>query len=306
MGVLPSGTQIDISHGRQRATVVEVGGGLRSYRIADRDVLDGCAAEMMCTGGRGQVLMPWPNRIRDGRYEFSGQTQQLPLSESAVHNAIHGLVRWVAWELMEQASQRVVMGYVLHPSPGYPFSLELSIEYALSDDGLQVRTTARNIGSQRCPFGTGMHPYLTVGVVPVDDVVLEVPGRVHLRADERGIPVAREPVTGTELDLRLPRPIGGARLDDCFSDLERDTDGRAWVHLGAPDGPRGLSLWVDEAYDYLMLFTGDTLSSGAREAVAVEPMSCAPDAFNSGDGLLILEPGDTFSGAWGITPRAVG
>ncbi len=299
----PSGTQIDLIRGAQRATVVEVGGGLRSYRFGDRDVLDGYAEAEMCSGGRGQVLMPWPNRIRDGRYAFDGQPQQLPLSEAASQNAIHGLVRWAAWTILEQEPDRVVVGHVLHPSPGYPFSLELSIEYALTDDGLAVHTTARNIGSQPCPFGSGMHPYLTIGVVPVDEVTLQAPGRVHLRSDERGIPVARDVVDGTALDFRRPKAIGSARLDDGFSDLERDGDGLAWVHLGDSEGRR-LSLWVDRAYDYLMLFTGDTLSSRARHAVAVEPMTCAPDAFNSGDGLITLQPDATFSGAWGLTPAA--
>ncbi len=282
--------------------MVEVGGGLRSYRVGDADVLDGYAAEEMCPGGRGQVLMPWPNRIRDGRYVFEGRAQQLPLSEAANQNAIHGLVRWAAWTILEREPHRVVMGHVLHPSPGYPFMLELSIEYALSDDGLRVRTAARNVGERRCPFGSGMHPYLTVGE-PVDSSILEAPGRVHLRADDRGIPVAREPVGGTALDLRRPKAIGDTRLDDCFTDLERDADGLAWVHLGDQAGQRRVSLWVDGAYDYLMLFTGDTLSSRARHAVAVEPMTCAPDAFNSSDGLITLAQGATFSGTWGIRAR---
>jgi aldose 1-epimerase len=245
--------------------------------------------------------MPWPNRIRDGRYAFEEGEQQLPLSEVANRNAIHGLVRWAPWAVQEQEPHRVVMGHVLYPSVGYPFALELSIEYALTDDGLRVSTSARNVGSQACPFGSGMHPYLTIGVMPIDDVVLEAPGRIHLRSDARGIPVARDAVEGTALDFHRPRAIGNTKLDDGFSDLERDADGIAWVHLG-DSGGRRLSLWVDRAYDFLMLFTGDTLSSRARHALAVEPMTCAPDAFNSGDGLITLEPDATFSGVWGLTP----
>lgn len=301
--MLPSGRQIELAYRAQQATVVEVGGGLRSYRVGGEDVLDGYAEEEMCSGGRGQVLMPWPNRIRDGRYAFGGSEQQLPLSEVANHNAIHGLVRWAPWSIQEQEPHRVVMGHVLHPSVGYPFSLELSVEYGLTDSGLRVSTRARNVGSQPCPFGSGMHPYLTIGVEPVDGVMLQAPGRVHLRSDERGIPVARDPVDGTALDFRRQKAIGTARLDDGFNDLERDANGVAWVHLGDSRGRR-LSLWVDRAYDYLMIFTGDTLSSRARHALAVEPMTCAPDAFNSGDGLITLQPDATFSGAWGLTPAA--
>lgn len=302
MSVLPSGRQIEISRGAARATVVEVGGGLRAYRLGDHDILDGYAADDMCSGGRGQVLMPWPNRIRDGQYEFAGARQQLPVSEVSANNAIHGLVRWATWSVREQHPDRVVMEHVSHPQPGYPCTLEFSIEYALTEDGLRVHTSASNIGSAACPFGAGAHPYLSVGVAPVDNVEIQAPGATHLSSDERGIPTGRSSVEGTSLDLRRRTLIGSANLDDCFTDLERDADGIAWVHLAAADGARRISLWADRAYDYLMIFTGDTLSTGARESVAVEPMTCAPDAFNSGDGTIVLEPGDSFSGSWGITP----
>jgi len=302
MPLPPSGEQFEITRGRQRAVVVESGGGLRTYSVEGKDVLDGYELDAMCSGGRGQVLMPWPNRISDGRYAFDGQDQQLPLSEVANRNAIHGLVRWAPWTVREREPSRVVLAYSLCPQPGYPFALELSIEYQLADSGLIVRSSARNVGSERCPFGSGMHPYLTVGVAPIDSATLVAPGRVHIRSDDRGIPVGRESVEGTGLDLRDPKPIGSVRLDDCFTELERDTDGLAWVRLADPASDRSVSLWLDDACDYLMLFTGDTLPSRQRHAVAVEPMTCAPDAFNSGDGLVILEPGSTFSGAWGIRP----
>lgn len=291
---------MEIASGEQLATIVEVGGGLRAYSVAGRDVLDGYQPDEMCTAGRGQVLMPWPNRIRDGRYEFEGHAEQLPLSEASNQNAIHGLVRWVAWNVIEQAADRVVVGHVLYPQPGYPFALELTIEYRLSDGGMNVHTTARNTGPIPCPFGGGAHPYLTVGVAPVDEVTIQIPARVHLDADERGIPVGSSPVDGTPLDLRHAQSIGDRRLDDGYRDLERDAHGRAWAHLTGPDGSTRVSLWVDEAYGYLMVFTGDTLGPRARRSVAIEPMTCAPDAFNSGDGLIVLEPGETFSGSWGI------
>jgi aldose 1-epimerase len=137
----------------------------------------------------------------------------------------------------------------------------------------------------------------------VDDVIAQVPGATRLVADGRGIPIGSEPVEGSEYDLRSPRRVGSLVLDTGYTNLDRDGDGRAWAHLRAPDGGRGVSLWMDEAYAYLMVFTGDTLGERARSALALEPMSCAPDAFNSGDGLILLEPGDAFVGTWGIAPR---
>jgi aldose 1-epimerase len=299
----PSGEQFEIEHGDQRVAIVEVGAGLRSYTVGPHDLLDGYGAGEMATGGRGQVLAPWPNRLQDGTYEFEGRRHQLPLNEPEHANAIHGLVRWEVWRAREREPHRVVLGHVLHPRPGYPFALELSIAYELSEGGLAVRTTATNVGTDPCPFGSGAHPYLSVGTTTVDDIVLRVPARTALRADERGIPVGTLPVDGTELDFRAARPIGGAKLDRGYTDLDRDDDGLARVELRAHDGRRGVTLWVDEGYPYLMVFTGD-LPAVERRGLAVEPMTCAPNAFRSGDGLIALAAGASVTTTWGIAPQA--
>jgi len=299
----PSGEQLEIAFGSQRAVVVEAGGGLRTYVAGGRDILDGYGEDQMCTSGRGQVLIPWPNRIEDGSYELDGRRHQLPLNEPDRRNAIHGLARWAAWTVGERAPHRVVMQHVLRPQPGYPFSLALSAEYRLSDRGLTVRTKASNVGPQRCPYGAGAHPYLTVGTETVDTVTLEVPARMVLHCDDRGIPTAARDVEGTEFDFRRPKTIGRTVLDHAFTELERDANGVARVKLTAPDG-RALALWVDAGYPYLMLFTGDPLPDVNRRSLAVEPMTCPPNAFRSGDGLIVLEPGGSFTTGWGIDPLA--
>ena len=296
----PSGEQIEIVHGDQRAVVVEVGGGLRTYAAAGRELLDGYAADEQCPSGRGQVLIPWPNRLEDGAYEFDGRRHQAPLDELEAQNAIHGLVRWAGWRVGEREPSRVVMEHVLHHRPGYPFSLALSIEYALSDDGLSIATTATNVGPDPCPYGCGAHPYLTLGTPTVDSLVLAAPARTVLTANERGLPTGGSTVAGTEYDFTEPRAIGETRLDNCFTDLERD-GGRARVELRAPDGS-GLAVWMDETYEYVMLFTGDPLPDVNRRSIAVEPMTCPPNAFRSGEALIRLEPGRSFTSTWGITP----
>ncbi len=300
--MVPSGEQIELARDGQRAVVVEVGGGLRSYDVNGRAVLDGYPLDAMCTSGRGQVLIPWPNRLEGGRYDFDGRSHQLPLTEPGKGNAIHGLVRWAAWSVAEQAPDRVVMEHVIHPQPGYPFTVGVTVEYALSQSGLSVRTTADNLGDVECPFGSGAHPYLVVGTATVDPVILRVPGRTVNRTDERGIPVDRISVEGIEYDFRRPRAIGSTKLDNAFTDLERDTDGAARVELVNPDTGAGVALWVDEAYRYVMIFTGDTLPDVNRRSLAVEPMTCPPNAFRSGEGLIRLAPGESFAGAWGIAP----
>jgi aldose 1-epimerase len=298
----PSGEQIELTGDDQRAVVVEVGGGLRSYSLGGRELLDGYGPDEICTSGRGQVLIPWPNRLLDGSYEFEGRRHQLALTEPENQNAIHGLVRWAAWTVREREPTRVVMEHVVRPQPGYPFSLALSIEYLLSEDGLRVRTTATNIGPDLCPYGAGAHPYLTLGTATVDPLILRVPGQSVLTSDARGIPIGSAAVEGTEYDFRRPRPIAATKLDNAFTDLERGDDGLARVELRHPDGVAALTLWVDETYPYVMVFTGDPLPDVNRRSLAVEPMTCPPNAFQTGDGLIRLEPGQSVTTTWGLSP----
>src|SRR5258708_8599944 len=189
--VLPSGRQIELASGAQRAVVTEVGAGLRTYTVDGIDVLDGYAAHEMCSGGRGQLLVPWPNRIRDGRYRFAGTDHQTPLSEPERGNAIHGLLRWANWELDQSGRDRVIATHVLHPQVGYPFTLGLEVAYMLSGTGLGVAVTATNLGSEPLPYGLGHHPYFSVSTDLVDAAVLRVPATSVLEADARGIPTGR-------------------------------------------------------------------------------------------------------------------
>jgi aldose 1-epimerase len=190
-----------------------------------------------------------------------------------------------------------VLAHLLHPRPGYPFTLALRVEHALSEDGLAVQVEATNVGSEPCPYGAGAHPYLALDG-GADGAELRLPASAVLEANDRGIPVGRTEVSESGLDFRHPKQLAGIRLDHCFTDLDRDPDGRVRITVGET------TLWADEAYPYAMVFTGDDLPDVARRSVAVEPMTCAPDAFRSGDGLVRLEPGESHSGAWGIAPSS--
>jgi aldose 1-epimerase len=295
--------QIEIARGGQRVGVVALGGGLRSYEAAGRELLNGFRPGERPASGRGQVLVPWPNRIEDGSYKFDGKRMQLPLTEAENGNAIHGLVRGATWNLVDHEADRVVLDYTLEPQPGYPFALGLNIEYALSPTGLTVTTTAWNLSSETCPYGAGQHPYLTLGTPTIDTLRLQVPARVVAFSDERGLPVRSAPVDGTEYDFRAGREIGGTVLDNAFAELERDGDGRARVLLDDVAGGAGLTLWVDESYRYLMLYTGDSHPDVARRGLAVEPMTCPPNAFRTGESVIRLEPGESLASSWGLEPR---
>jgi aldose 1-epimerase len=299
----PTGEQYQLRHGDQVAVVVQVGGGLRSYDVAGRPVLDSFAADAQPDGGRGQVLAPWPNRVRDGRYRWNGAEQQLALTEAAHHNAIHGLVRWAEWSLQSRSESGVAVGCRIWPQPGYPFRLDLTVSYDLGEDGLSVAMTAQNQGTTPAPYGVGQHPYVTVGTLAVDEAVLTVPAADWLRCDERGLPVATEPVADSPYDFRAPRPIGDTVLDTPYTGLARDGEGRVVVRLDRPDRSAGVDVWAGPEADYLQIYTGDTLTPARRrQGLAVEPMTCAPDAFNSGDGLVTLAPGAGHTLTWGITP----
>jgi aldose 1-epimerase len=297
----PSGRQVEIVHGDARVTVVEVGGGLRDYRVGGRPVLDGYGAGEQCTWGRGQLLVPWPNRIPDGRYTVDGRVEQLALTEPEQHNAIHGLTRWSAWSLEQPAADAVVAEHVLHPQPGYPFTLRCRASYRLGPDGLAVEMAVTNLSGAPAPVGMGAHPYLLAGDGGVGPVSVLIPAETRLLADHRGIPSGRAAVPGTGDDYRTARRVGDAVLDCTYTDLAPDPDGRVRVRLGLPDGAE-VVLWADATWPYLQVFTGDTMPEPERRrSIAVEPMTCAPNAFNTGDGLHRLAPDATLAGTWGIT-----
>lgn len=305
MTFVPSGEQFEIANGEQRAVIVEVGAGVREYAVAGQPVLEPYGLGEMCDGAHGAPLIPWPNRLADGRYRFDGVEHQLAISEPPTRNAIHGLLRWRPWQAVERESNRVVMRTRLHPQPGYPFALDVSIAYELSDRGLSVTTTADNTGERACPYGAGQHPYLSPGGGLVDECLLELPVDTRLLTDEqRQLPIGSEPVEGGEFDFRTPRRVGEIRVDGAFTDLRRDEAGQAVTRLTRPDGD-SVELWVDEHYRFLEIYTGDTLAPPRRRrGLAVEPMTCAPNAFQSGEGLMRLEPGQSSSAHWGVRFRS--
>ncbi len=299
---LPSGQQFEIQHGALRAIITEVGAGLRSFSLGGRELLDTYGPHEMASGGRGEVLLPWPGRIEDGEYTFAGTRQHLPLSEPALHNAIHGLTRWANWRPKLHEASRVVMELTLHSQPGYPFILRLEESYTLTEQGLEVQTTAQNIGTVPLPYGAGHHFYFTVGTDLVNDAVLRVPARSYFRANERMLPLLPPvSVENTPFDFRAPHSIGDLVLDTGYADLIF-VDGWSSVTLSAPTGTPNLTISMDSTHPFLQIFSGDTLSEAARRrGLAIEPYTCAPNAFNNSLGLRTLQPGKLFASLWRVS-----
>ena len=299
MSAAPTGEQYEINSGNHRAVVTEVGATLRRFSVDGRDVVHGFDVTETIKGGRGQNLIPWPNRIRDGRYTFNGVTQQLALTEPARHNASHGLARYVPWVLVEQQADTVVNRVRIHPQPGWSGTLDATITHRVSADGLTVTVEATNLSDEELPFGYGAHPYLTVGESSVDEVALTVPAASYLEVDDRLLPARLSAVDGTVYDLRRSTVLGSANLDTAMTDLTRDSDGRWRIRLTL--GDRYAELWGDETFAWTQVFTG---GPNRDAGVAVEPMTCGPNAFNAGpthDDLRVLAPQETFVGQWGIT-----
>jgi aldose 1-epimerase len=300
----PSGEQYEIQRGDQHAVVVEVGGGLRTYTVGDRTVLDGYDVDAAADGARCQTLVPWPNRVQDGKWSWRGDDLQLALTEPEQHNAIHGLVRWMSWSVVERDEASVTVGCTSYPQPGYPWTIEIRNAWSLGEDGIAVQTTIVNHSPEAAPVAAGFHPYVSAGTALIDEAILTLPGTTRLITGGQQIPTGREPVAGTEFDFCAPRPLGELQIDHTYTDLQRDADGRCRLRLAHPDARAGVTVWIDEAYPYLEIFTGDALPDPARrrQGLGVEPMSAPPNAMVTGESLVTLNPGEQWQGSWGIDP----
>jgi aldose 1-epimerase len=245
------------------------------------------------------VLVPWPNRLRGGRYTFDGVEYQLPLTEPARGNASHGLARWDRWQPVRQEPSTVTLGLDLVPQTGWPFEVRVEVTYAVHAElGLAVTALATNTGTVRAPFGAGFHPYLSTRGHGIADVQLQAPVRDRIVVDEAMVPVGTAPVAGTPYDLTRGGRLGSVRMDDGFT-VQPGQDGRGVAELGTRSG--GAVVWFDRAFGFLQVFTPDLLAGG-QPGVALEPMTCPADAFNSGTGLIVLPPGGSWTGSWGIQP----
>ncbi|HYO39933.1 MAG TPA: aldose 1-epimerase family protein [Nocardioidaceae bacterium] len=300
------GREHSLADGPYQAVVTEVGAGLRVLRHEGRDLVRSYDPDQVRPRYSGAVLAPWPNRVADGCYVFDGETHQLPLSEPERSNALHGLAAWDRFELQERTTSSVTLLDRLVPRSGYPFLVEVTVVYALDAEGLRTTVTAHNAGSRPAPWGTAAHPYLRAGTQHVDDVVLTVPAdRVLDATPDRLLPLGAVPVESLGLDFRQPRRIGDTFVDHAYTGLRADEDGLARVLLSAPSGAGVECVWDPGVLPWVQVHTADTPEAAThRTGLAVEPMTCAPDAFNSGDGLVVLPPGGGHSAAWTI--RAVG
>ena len=283
----PNGVQTTITHGAYTATVSEVGGCLHSLTYEGRDLVVSWPLAAIRPNHRGSVLAPWPNRVADGRYPFQGEQQQLAISEVDRHNAIHGLVSWLSFDVQDAGGDHVSVGARIWPQQGYPHLVDVVARYALDDDGLRWEVTATNHGDTPAPYGASVHPYLVAGPGHVDDWTLLVPAEQVLEVDaERLLPTGVAAVPA-ELDFRTARPIGTTEIDYAYTGLVGQ---RVEVRTA---GGSGVALEIGEPERWVQVHTADRPEPDRnRIGMAIEPMTCPPDAFNSGTDLVVLAPGE--------------
>lgn len=295
----PTGEQFVITRGSSRAVITQVAAALREFSIGGIDLTEPYPAESTPPSGDGIVLMPWPNRVADGRWTLNGEPQQLDITEVDRSNALHGLLRYTPYTLVERTESSVTLAATVFPQHGYPFLLDTTVRYELVDGGLAVTHTATNRSAAAAPVAVGTHPFLSIGDVPSEELTLTVHASTYFDVDDRLNPIAEVAVENTRFDLRGGVPVAGLELDTAFGGVAT-VDGVSAV-LRAPDG-REVRLLQDENHGYVQVYTTTTFpkKGGPGVAVAIEPMTAPPDAFNSGLGLRWVEQGETWTVGWGI------
>jgi len=282
-----------LAAGEYRATVFSSGAALGKLTWRGTDIVVPVSTSELPIAYEGKTLVPWPNRIADGRYTFGGETYELPINEHATNSALHGLGCWVDWDAVELSTSEATFRMNVVPRYGYPFHLATEVNYRLlADRGLRVEITSTNLGSSPAPYGVSSHPYLTCGLAPVDECSLQFPAERVMTADERLLPTGTVPVEEAGLDFRENRQVGPQQIDHAFGELPRDAWGVVLSH------PRTqLASRLSGRAPWLQIYSGELLG---RRGIAVEPMTCPPNAFNTKAALTVLEPGGRHTLRFGI------
>lgn len=307
-------TELGLCFHNQRAVISPWGASLRRYFLIDDsrreiDVVWGYSGGSRKRGGQGDVLIPFPGRVANGRYSFGGQPFQLDCNDKEGPNAIHGLVRSLPWHIREVLTNKVTCEVRLdaetYAARGYPFSLDIAVTYELDTPGLSCAFIVRNVGDRAAPLGVGFHPYFTVGTSLIDEAEVQIPANGYLEFNEQLAPTGTIlDVKGTCWDYRRFRTIGGQRFNHCYVHLERDAEGLATATLRYAPSKRVIDIVMDSAISAVVVYTGDAIAEAPRAALAIEPMTCATDAFNHPEwGLKQLDPGEAFSGHYQVRHR---
>lgn len=241
-------------------------------------------------------LFPWGNRVRDGKYSFQETDYQLSINEIAFNNAIHGLVSFGNFEVVEEEVNEVeailTLRYTYRGGAfGFPFPFVLDIQHIFSsDEGLELNYTVKNTGQKAMPMVLGWHPYFKIEGETADDWQIEFPATHQYKSDSQMISADK-----VEVDFKGIIDLRGRTLNAVFA-VKPSSKIEAKLH--SPKKNMTLNVWQEGlkgGFTYLVVYIPD-----ARDCIAIEPMTGNTDAFNSGDGLLVLEAGKTFEIGCGV------
>ncbi|HZX53155.1 MAG TPA: aldose 1-epimerase family protein [Ilumatobacteraceae bacterium] len=291
-----SGRQYTLRRGDLVAEVASIGASLRSLQVGNRDLVLSFNAEEIRPLFRGCVLAPWPNRIAGGRWTYGGQEHQLAITEPARGHALHGLVAWLDWNEIDSSADTVSLGTTIVPQQGYPYQFDLTMRWSLEEAALVGRLSAVNAGSEAAPFGCSIHPYLVAPGSDMNEWMLHVPATHELQVDDDLIPTMLTAVPEAH-DFHEPRPIGSAAIDHALHGFDF-TGGTSSVSLVDQQGD-GVRVVFSAETPWVQVCTSDWPGRvGHRAGVAVEPMTCPPNAFATAPEMYLVAPGETSTASW--------
>lgn len=287
---------IALKSGRYHAWITSLGGGIRGLTLGGKNLTDTYAAGTPVPLACGVMLGPWPNRTADGIFSHRGHIYRLPINEPERNNAIHGFIGDAEWEVKAATPDSAHLEYMLEPQSGWPWRMKFENHYQLSDDGLACTTRVTNMSRHHIPFGIGVHTYINAQDAPLNDCILHVPASERLPLDpDRNLPCGPlTSVAGTQFDLQN-RPLAGTWLDDAFTVVKS-----AKIECSVVNSRNtGSKLWFDESFGWVQVYTAPDFPGRGR-AVAIEPMTCPPNALRTGVGLIYLQPGEHWEASWGV------
>ncbi len=280
-----SGRVYTLSVAPYEARIVEVGAGLASLTFDGRNIVVPHDVSAVAPAHLGKILAPWPNRLAKGAYTFAGRSYQLPISDLGSNSAIHGLLAWKEWHVVNAGIDELVLQTRVTPVYGYPFEIEAEVRYFLCPEkGLSVKISLYNRGDEDAPAGIGQHPYLCCADSAADDLKLTLPCNEVFTVDENLNPRQVVPVSSLNLDYQNGRLISQTLIDHTFKCQSQES--LASIQSG------DLKVSLLSNAKYLQVYTADKLG---RVGVAIEPMTCPPNAFNSGIDLAVLRPKEQLS-----------
>ncbi|MCD4549662.1 MULTISPECIES: aldose-1-epimerase [unclassified Schaalia] len=288
-----SGTEVTLTSGEYTARIVSVGAGIAGLTLNGKDLVHPHSVDEVPLGYLGKTLVPWPNRIAGGSYTWKNTRYDVPINEPTTGCALHGLMAWTDWHIIHSDHDSTTLGAFIAPRYEYPWTLQCWVTYALhADTGLSVSITTKNTGKETAPYGVSSHPYLTIGLTPADEYVLSIPATHVAQTDDNLIPVGLCAAKQLDLDYRTPRLVSTQSIDHAFTGLPNEK----WaVRLALPEKDEWVE--IEAATPWVQVYSAEKLG---RRSIAVEPMTCPPNAFNSGIDVIELQPGESHTLSFSI------